>query len=233
MATAAAHQAAQSAVATSLAEQMALAWQQYLDVEALSETLPKYSATVAALVQRYGRAAAALAATFYESRRRAAGIPGSFLVSPAEPAGLEQVSKSVDWATRGLWSATPDVETSQKLVIGAAEKYALDTGRTTIISAVKADRKSTGWARSVEPGACSFCLLLATRGAVYRSEHAADFTSHDHCRCHVEPLFGPYEPSAEIIRAKALYSSVKGTARGPAATRRAFRHAVESGRAKS
>lgn len=233
VATAATHQAAQSAIAGQLVAAMPALWAAYLDVNDLEATLPTYSTAVAGTVQQYGRASAVLAARFYENRRKAAGIPGTYRVSPAAPPNAERVTAGVRWATKGLWSKTPDVEGAQKLVIGAAENYALDGGRTTIIRAVQSDRKSTGWARQVEPGACSFCLLLATRGAVYRTERTADFRAHDHCHCHVDPLFGPYEPSAEVIRAMALYRSVKGTAKGPAATRRAFRHAVESDRSKS
>lgn len=231
-ATAAQHQAAQATIAARLTASLPPLWQ-LVDLSNLNDTLPTYSTAVAAMVRRYGRASAALAASFYEAQRRAASVPGAFRVALAPTAGVEQVSKGVDWATRGLWSATPNAEAAQTLIKGVAEKYALQPGRMTIITAANNDRQSTGWARQVEPGACSFCLLLATRGANYRSEQSADFAAHDHCHCHVEPLFGPYEPSAEVRQAQAIYRSVKGSARGPAAVRRAFRQAVEDDRAKS
>lgn len=232
MTAAGTHQAAQAAIAASAARQVASLWQ-YIDLARLKTSLPEYATAVSAVTQQHGRAASSLAASFYEARRQESDVRGSFRVAPAEPAGTDQITSAIDWATKGLWSKSPDVEGSQKLVTGVVEKYSLDPGRFTIIDAVHNDRQSTGWARSVEPGACSFCLLLATRGAIYRSERTADFRSHDHCRCHVEPLFGPYEPSAEIRRAQALYRSVKGTVRGPAAVRRAFRQAVEGDRSKS
>jgi hypothetical protein len=51
----------------------------------------------------------------------------------------------------------------------SAERLVIDTGRNTIIDNVSATgRRRLG--ADPEPGACSFCLMLATRGAVYRSE---------------------------------------------------------------
>lgn len=43
--------------------------------------------------------------------------------------------------------------------------------------------------RIPEGGACDFCLILATRGAVYRSAETAGagHSYHHHCRCSVEP----------------------------------------------
>ena len=47
------------------------------------------------------------------------------------------------------------------------------------------------WRRTTVGKSCQFCLMLATRGAVYTSEDAALYSSagsryHDHCDCGVE-----------------------------------------------
>ena len=44
------------------------------------------------------------------------------------------------------------------------------------------------WRRVPEPGACDFCLMLATRGAVYASQETAgrDNDYHAHCHCDQE-----------------------------------------------
>ena len=47
------------------------------------------------------------------------------------------------------------------------------------------------WRRVPRPGACDFCLMLATRGAVYSSRRAAMFSTdgrryHDFCRCRAQ-----------------------------------------------
>lgn len=44
------------------------------------------------------------------------------------------------------------------------------------------------WRRVPEAGACDFCLMLATRGAVYASDRTAGASKryHRHCSCHAE-----------------------------------------------
>lgn len=198
-----------------------------LDPGNLKTSLPEFKVAVAALIQQYGRASATVAAEFYRAERRAAGVPGTFTVRPATPAPLVQVEAALDWATKGLWNQQPDVRAAETQVEGVAEKLVLDTSRDTLLAAVKADRRAHGWARVPEAGACSFCLLLATRGAVYKTEQTADFRAHDHCKCHVEPLFaGHYEPTAQVREAQALYAeSTRGLSGAEA--RKAFRQAVE------
>lgn len=56
------------------------------------------------------------------------------------------------------------------------------------------DQAAAGWLRVAEPGACAFCLMLASRasyGILYRSEKTANFRAHTRtkygggeCRCH-------------------------------------------------
>lgn len=229
MATASDHLAAQSALVSAMSQQMPLLWP-LIDETNLSESLPKYSLAVTALVHRYGQASAALAASYYDAERSAAAVPGHFSPPLATPADFETVSKGVSWATKGLWGAEPDTETAQKLTTSTAERYVLNAGRQTIIGGANADRKSHGWARTVEPGACAFCLLLATRGAVYRTEQSAEFPAHDDCHCHAQPVFDVfYEPSAEVRRAQQIYKQAKSTAKGPTATRRQFRKLLGNG----
>jgi hypothetical protein len=109
----------------------------------------------------------------------------------------------------------------------ASEKLVLDSGRDTIVNNVQRDRKANGWARIPEPGACYFCAMMATRGAVYRSEKSASFKSHDHCRCHVEPVFTAYEPTAQIRGWQQQYTDATRGVYGMKNQQRAFRRAFE------
>lgn len=223
---AAEYQRQQSALADGMGMQVMAAWNALVDVSALAVTLPVFSAAVAALVQRYGSASAGVAADYYDAARAAAGVRGSYTVTLAQPAEFGQVEANVSWATRNLWTAQPDVQPAKVLVKGAAERLVLDAGRKTIVNAVKGDRQARAWARVTEAGACSFCIMLATRGAVYRSEKMADFEAHDHCRCQAEPVFGIYEPSAQVRGWQRLWkSATKGYSGADA--RRVFRQAVE------
>jgi hypothetical protein len=53
------------------------------------------------------------------------------------------------------------------------------------------------WRRVPRPGACDFCLMLATRGAAYRTRESALFTEdgrryHDFCRCTAQLVTSAY-----------------------------------------
>jgi hypothetical protein len=228
---AATHQAGQAILADDLAGAItANAWPQ-LDPHNIRGTLPRLVAMVMALIHRYGSASSAHAAAYYRAARADAGIPGRVTIRPAALPSTEQVAKSLSWATSGLYgSVTPDTEQAALTnVEGLTTSLALNMGRETLIGAVKDDRQAKGWARVPEPGACSFCLLLATRGAVYKSKASAganarsvhhktragqefagagEFKVHDHCRCHVEPTFSDhYEPTAQVRQAMDLYAA--------------------------
>lgn len=55
-----------------------------------------------------------------------------------------------------------------------------------------------GWARIPEPGACAFCRMLASRGAVYK-RNTGNFHSHNRCRCTARAVAD--EGAREAIRA--------------------------------
>jgi hypothetical protein len=221
------YQRQQSALADGLAVQVIAAWNALLDVRALKKTLPVFTAATASLVHRYGNASAAVAADYYDAARAAAGVTGTYTVVAAQPAPFGQVKASVSWATKNLWTPEPDVGPAKVLVKGAAERLVLDTGRHTVIGAVQNDPRARGWARVTKPGCCYFCAMLASRGAVYRSQQTASFEAHDHDRCMAEPVFGAYEMTAAARDWQALWqSSTKGTSGADAV--RAFRAAYES-----
>lgn len=235
----ASQQAAQIALVADLEKTLPSAWDA-LNLAQLEQTLPDFVQAVHALTTLYGRGSAAVAIRSYAADRLAAKVGGKFTIRPAAPANFDQVDSGVRWATKGLWSASPDVEAAKTKVSGVAQRDVLDTGRNTLLDAIHADKKAKGWARVPEAGACSFCLLLATRGAVYR-EHSftnsnfkftgpGAFKTHDHCRCSLEPIFGAYEAPADVRKYQALYTEVAKTAHGPAATRAAFRQAVDAER---
>lgn len=214
-------QASQAGLALILEREVAAAWPA-LDVNRLKATKPGLIALLVQLINRYGPASATLAVRFYQQQRQAAGIAGRFTVRPAEPPPLAQVKATVDWATKDLWGSNPDLQAALTNLTGAVETLVLDQGRDTIINATKTDRKAIGWARIPEPGACYFCAMLATRGAVYKRD-TATFQPHDHCRCHAEPVFTAYEPTAQIREWQALYAkSTKGQSDQLNAFRRAY-----------
>lgn len=248
-------QASQAGLAITLSSAIALLWPS-LDLTNLSPSLVAFKAAIALEVQRHARAAATLAVGQYRRQRAAAGVTGAFTPVPADPPPLEQIASSVDWAVQPLWtpnvaapagaapvsipreapSAGTAIADAKARLAASSERLVLGAGRDTVIDNVHRDRKAKGWARIPEPGACSFCLMLAARGATYQ-EHSfdranarfvgqGDFKAHDHCRCHADPVFTAYEPSAEIRQAQQLWATSTRGLSGNAA-RIAFRRAVE------
>jgi hypothetical protein len=167
----------------------------------LRESVPDWLAAMNLVVAPYSQTSAALAAEFYDAQREAAGVPGPFTVPLADPPPEEQTTASLRWATKDLWPRVPDdatpaqlepmdvrLDQAEKKAEQVAQKLVADTGRGTVQAAVRQDRQATAWARSAARGACSFCKLLASRGAVY-GEDTADFRAHDGCHCGVIPVF--------------------------------------------
>lgn len=222
---AAAQQAAQHGLAVVFNRAMTNAWQ-VLDVDHLKVSLPKFTTAVLALTTSYGQASGKLGADYYTQSRGAANITGRFHVPIVKPAPIEQVAKTVGWATKDLWSPTPDLAATKDIADPAFERLVLDVGRNTVIGAVHADAKARGWARRTEPDPCHFCSMLASRGAVYRTERSAEFKPHDNCRCIPEPFFNAYEPSADVRQWQALWARSTRGKSGKAAVL-AFRQAYE------
>jgi hypothetical protein len=147
------------------------------------------------------------------------------LVSDATQAYLDAV-KEVDPPVDTRPDASTAIADAKARLAAAAERQVLDAGRDTIVDNVQRDRKAKAWARIAEPDACAFCAMLATRGAVYHVQRG-EFKAHDNCRCHVEPVFTAYEPSAKVREWQALYAEATKGVYGSKNAQRAFRQAYE------
>lgn len=169
----------------------------------LQASVPDWLAAMQAVVEQYARTSSHLAADFYDGQREAAGVPGVFTVPVADPPPPEQTESSLRWATKDVWPRDPEdpnttdaqrepvevrLAQAEKKAEQVAQKLVTDTGRGTVQEAVRQDRQATAWARSAARGACAFCKMLASRGAVYKRD-TADFRAHDGCHCGVVPVF--------------------------------------------
>ncbi|MFG7940964.1 VG15 protein [Streptomyces cacaoi] len=167
----------------------------------LRQTMPDWLAAVQAVVDQYAAASASLAADWYEAERAAARVPGRFPVPLADTVPPEKAERSLRWATKDVWPQPEDEATeaqaqpvdvrlaqAEKKTAGVAQKLVADTGRETVVEAVRRDREATGWARTAGLKACTFCKMLAIRGAVY-SDDTARFQAHDNCHCMTVPVF--------------------------------------------
>jgi hypothetical protein len=91
----------------------------------------------------------------------------------------------------------------------------LESGREVVRNAAESDDDAIGWIRVPDEDPCSWCAMLASRGAVYRSEGTAgrdkndkfigegQFKWHDHCGCTAIAVFDPDDP--HLKNAEDLY----------------------------
>lgn len=224
-----------------------------IDRNDLKTTQPVYVAQVAQLVEEYARASIEIALQYFEDERASAGITDRFSPPIVDPPTFAQIEDSVKGAMDDLWSspgtvtldvidAPPieDIETSvQAKVEGAVEMLVADAGRNEMMEAIDADTKVRAYARITKPGACAFCMMLATRGAVYKSKATAGVIAdavgdeinryHPECHCTVQAIYADhFEASAAVRESAALWEtpSVKNV-RGSKAKQKAFRRAYE------
>lgn len=73
-------------------------------------------------------------------------------------------------------------------LFGGSRRLVRLPARETIVSATRNDPARPRWVRVTTGASCSFCLMIASRGAVYSSD-TVKFNAHDHCRCMVTPVF--------------------------------------------
>ncbi|MFI8191351.1 hypothetical protein ACIF8T_21450 [Streptomyces sp. NPDC085946] len=186
-----------------------------IDPARLQATVPAWIEAVAAIVARYSEVSATLAADFYDGEREAAEVPGVFTVPLADPPPEEQTSNSLRWATKDLWplaegeattAQLEPLETKLEVAFGkadmATQKLVVDVGRETVRQAVRQDPQAVSYARVAALGACSFCKLMASRGAVYATAETAGRDAndrfsgdasvvkfHNNCHCGILPVF--------------------------------------------
>lgn len=137
-------------------------------------------------VQRMFGEQAAHAAADYLFMQRSLDEDLAMLEFPevAEPASYGQAVASFDWATAKYrrefdpWLLPVAQDKLNGVMARLVARPAHDTVAEATLSA------GTGYARVPEPGACTFCLMLASRGAVYtRKTVQAANSYHDNCRC--------------------------------------------------
>lgn len=135
------------------------------------------------LTAQYGEVAATLAADWYDETRAASGAAGRFRAATAPGVPAAAVEAKVRFLAGHLWTPQPFAMLGGLLV--SADKYVKQPGRDTM--AANAKREGVRFAR-VPTGAktCSWCLVLASRDAVYASKQSAGGDGHKYhgdCDC--------------------------------------------------
>lgn len=158
-----------------------------------------------AIVTKYGDVAASAAAEWYQ-QVRADALPGqSYTPVTASAPPPAQVEGSVRAAAGHLYQGDPAM--TERVLAGALQRYVTDQSRGTVAANALRDPKARRFARVPQGKTCAWCALLASRGFVYTTAHAAGKMNHYHddCDCQIVPGFSDDPPSIDGYDPDALY----------------------------
>jgi hypothetical protein len=158
-----------------------------------------------ALIDEWGNAAASVAADWYDELRASQEIRGRFtaLVKPLERPGAESLA---GWGAEPLRAPQPEllvptpepgldpVEAARYRVEGGLQKRLVNSANLTITDNTAEDPQAHGYMRRTRPSpsypaGCKFCIMVASRGAVY-TRASATFACHENCYCEAVPAWG-------------------------------------------
>lgn len=141
------------------------------------------------LVTEFGDVSALLAADFYDMLRDVPPSASSFQAAYARPVDPAKAEGSVRWSAGALFAEDAPLFTSQ--ILGATQRLVTQRGRDTMVHNTVRDSVRTAFAR-IPSGSdtCRFCLMTASRGAVYGDAVSAGEMNdyHDNCDCSVIPV---------------------------------------------
>jgi hypothetical protein len=175
------------------------------------------------LVATYGESAALLAADFYAAVRPAS-LPTSYDPVLADPPPINQVEAVTRHNIGPAFQGDPAAALSN--LASATQRLVNQPGRETIAKNVDRDPDGASWARvPVGKTTCTFCRMLASRGAVYGSKASASNKRngskyHNDCDCKPVPMWSKadypegYDPEAlyeEYAQAHEPGMSTKAT----------------------
>jgi len=167
---------------------------------------------VPGVVQKWNLAAASVAADWYDELRDSAEVAGRF-TAVVPDLGDQGAEALAGWGVEGLTvplagepPASTDypalnVGSAQSRVEGGLQKRLVNAANLTVTESADRDPRARGYMRRTRPGACRFCVMVASRGAVY-TKASSTFACHEHCYCEAVPAWGgkarpvgPYKPS--------------------------------------
>ena len=208
-------------------------WRRIFDPSDIDASWSRMEPAVEAVTRDYRRQSSGLAAAYYRNHRSAEGVPGR-----AEPRLAAQPPRDALRYSLGFYglvrpnellrAGRPDVAQQAGVhLVGGVSRHVNDGGRETILNTVQADERARGWQRITAGDPCSFCAMIAARGAVFR-EGTANFESHDHCACSAEPVYSRGDQRPERAREwQQLWNESTRGVSGVRAQRNAFRRAYE------
>src|SRR4029077_12152252 len=128
--------------------------------------IPALFETIPALLDRWGIAAASAAADWYDELRDTENISGRF-TAIIEPLGDLGAQALAGWAAEPLSLPEPDLLSAKSRIADGLQKRIVNSANKTVTGSAAEDPQSRGYMRRTRPGACKFCIMVASRGGVY------------------------------------------------------------------
>ena len=184
-----------------------LAWRSENPGATAAEAREYAKGVMGEVVGSYDSVASSFAAEWYDYRAETAGARLGQAVTAAVyvPKDADEVAR---YQAKKLTEG--DFEGFARACGEYARNDALRSLNATIMANAKRDRRKGVRFARVPTGyeTCSFCLMLAGRGAVYHSRKTAGEFNHFHrrCDCKVVPSFGD-DPMAELVEGRSPEAS--------------------------
>lgn len=198
--------------AASAVEQRVLGWCRSYEGASVAEKREAAKLIMEGFVQAYDDKAAGFASQWYDYRAEQGGarLGQAVTMTVYEPGSVDDVAR---------YQAKKLAKEGDAAFARACGEFARNDAfrslNETIIANVGRDRDKGAMFARVPTGTetCTFCLMLASRGAVYHSRKTAGEWRHFHrgCDCKVVPSFEG-DPDAELVegvRPKELYERYK------------------------
>lgn len=170
------------------------------------------------LVTSYGDTAAVLGADWYDMLRDAPPSAASFQAILANPRPTVQTEASARWALGPLFQREPDPVQTLANLNGVTQRLVLQPGRDSVWESAGKDPVRTAVAR-VPSGlkTCRFCVMLASRGAVYTNSRAAGEGNNYHGDCDCVPTtirsVDDWPEGHDVAEFERLYAEGSGIGR--------------------
>ncbi|MFK0057991.1 hypothetical protein ACIQTN_01980 [Streptomyces werraensis] len=165
-----------------------------LDFENVVATTNALEIFMPALVTEFGEVGAAVAVDFYDELRETSPAKNlkPYTAQMAEIPEQEAIQASVRWAVDPLWQAEQEPDRAISRLTEVHDRVVKAAPRNTIFESAQRDVSKALFAR-VPSGSktCEFCLMLASRGAVYANAKSAGEAKkfHGHCDCQIIPMW--------------------------------------------
>lgn len=132
----------------------------------LSEAFPE-------VFNPYAAASSAVSASFYEEVRESVEARGSFTAETLDSVESDRYQALVGWGTQPSVFERGGQALAYSLLSGGLTQILTEMASDTIVGNAALDPAPMGYQRVPRAGCCSFCGMLASRGASYSSEESA------------------------------------------------------------